>query len=277
MSTPNPAAAHLEEENYLTHQTTIQSWLLTKDHKRIALLYFLSVTLFFTIGGLFASLVRIELLTPAGDFMTAEMYNQAFTSHGVMMIFFFLIPAVPAVLGNFLIPLMIGAKDLALPRVNLASWYIFIIGASLAVFAVLTGGLDTGWTLYPPYSSAYSQSRVTIAVAGVFIAGFASILTGVNFIATVHRMRAPGLTWFRLPLFVWAHYATSLVMVLGTPVVAITLFLLGLERTLGFGFFDPAKGGDPVLFQHLFWFYSHPAVYIMILPAMGVISEIIST
>ena len=277
MSTPNHAAAHHEEENYLTHDTSIQSWLFTRDHKRIAILYFLSVTIFFTVGGLFASLVRIELLTPAGDFMTAEMYNQAFTSHGVMMIFFFLIPAVPAVLGNFLIPLMIGAKDLALPRINLASWYIFIIGASLAVFAVLTGGLDTGWTLYPPYSSAYSQSQVTIAVAGVFIAGFASILTGVNFIATVHRMRAPGLTWFRLPLFVWAHYATSLVMVLGTPVVAITLFLLGLERTLGFGFFDPAKGGDPVLFQHLFWFYSHPAVYIMILPAMGVISEIIST
>ncbi len=278
MSTPNHAASpHHEEENYLTHDTSIQSWLLTKDHKRIALLYLLSVTIFFTIGGFFAMLVRIELLTPAGDFLTSELYNQAFTSHGVMMIFFFLIPVVPAVLGNFLVPLMVGAKDLAFPRINLASWYIFIVGAGCAIFAVLTGGLDTGWTLYPPYSSTYSQSRVTWAVAGVFIAGFASILTGVNFIATVHRMRAPGLTWFRLPLFIWAHYATSLVMVLGTPVIAITMVLLGLERVFGFGFFDPAKGGDPVLFQHLFWFYSHPAVYIMILPAMGVISEIIST
>jgi len=278
MSTPNhTASTHSEEENYLTNETTIQSWLLTKDHKRIALLYLISVTLFFTLGGLFASIVRLELLTPAGDLLSSEFYNQAFTSHGVMMVFFFLIPAVPAVLGNFLIPLMVGAKDLAFPKINLLSWYIFMVGATFAIFAVLTGGLDTGWTLYPPYSSTYSQSRVALAVAGVFIAGFASILTGVNFIATIHRMRAPGLTWFRLPLFVWAHYATSLVMVLGTPVIAITMVLLFLERVFGFGFFDPAKGGDPVLFQHLFWFYSHPAVYIMILPAMGVISEIIST
>ena len=214
MSTANHAStSHHEEENYLTHETTIQSWLLTKDHKRIALLYLVSVTAFFILGGIFASLVRLELLTPAGDLLSSEFYNQAFTSHGVMMIFFFLIPAVPAVLGNFLIPLMVGAKDLAFPKINLASWYIFMAGASCAIFAVLTGGLDTGWTLYPPYSSTYSQSRVTLAVLGVFIAGFASILTGVNFIATVHRMRAPGLTWFRLPLFVWAHYATSLVMV----------------------------------------------------------------
>src|ERR1700681_4620010 len=195
--------------------------------------------------------------------------------NGVAMIFFYLIPSIPAVLGNFLIPLMIGAKDLAFPKVNLLSWYIYIVGGCFVLYSFGTGGLDTGWTFYTPLSSVYSNSAVTPAVIGIFINGFSSILTGLNFIVTIHTMRAPGMTWFRLPLFVWAHYATSLVMVLGTPVIAITLLLAGMERMFHLGFFNPALGGDPILFQHLFWFYSHPAVYIMILPAMGVISEII--
>jgi cytochrome c oxidase subunit 1 len=262
--------------SYLDAPHGIASWLLTKDHKRIGILYLISVTIFFMIGGLFAAGIRTELLTPEGDFLTADLYNKLFTLHGVVMIFFFLIPSIPATLGNFLIPIQIGAKDLAFPRINLLSWYIYVIGALFTLGAVFMGGVDTGWTFYTPYSSIASNTNVTLAALGVFITGFSSILTGFNFIVTIHRMRAPGMTWFRLPLFIWAHYATSLVMILGTPVVAITILLVFAERALGFAIFDPRMGGDPVLFQHLFWFYSHPAVYIMILPGMGVISELVA-
>ncbi|RMD89029.1 MAG: cytochrome c oxidase subunit I [Calditrichaeota bacterium] len=263
-------------ENYLNVDYSLKSWLLTLDHKRIGILYLISITLFFFVGGFFALLVRLELLTPAGDLMSSETYNKMFTMHGVFMIFFFLIPSIPAVLGNFLIPMMIGAKDVAFPRLNLMSWYIFIIGGTFTTLSMVLGGVDTGWTFYTPYSSTYSNSNVMLTAIGVFITGFSSILTGINFIVTIHKMRAPGLTWFRLPLFIWALYATSLIQVLGTPVVAIAILLVGLERAFHLGIFDPKLGGDPVLFQHLFWFYSHPAVYIMILPSMGVISELIT-
>jgi cytochrome c oxidase subunit 1 len=262
--------------NYLTNGTTVKSWLLTLDHKRIGLLYLFAISFFFALGGIYAALIRLELVTPAGDLLTPEMYNRVFTMHGVTMIFFFLIPSIPAVLGNFLLPLMLGAKDVAFPRLNLMSWYVFMIGGSMMLYTMLSGGIDTGWTFYPPYSSIYSNSQVTIAGVAIFVTGFSSILTGLNFLVTIHTMRAPGLTWFRLPLFVWAQYATSLIMVLGTPVIAITVLALAFERTLRIGIFDPQLGGDPVLFQHMFWFYSHPAVYIMILPSMGVISELIA-
>jgi len=262
--------------HYLNVNYGIRSWLLTVDHKRIALLYLGSVTFFFMVGGLFAMLVRLELLTPAGDLMQAETYNKTFTMHGIAMVFFFLIPAIPAVLGNFLVPMMIGARDLAFPRLNLLSWYLYVAGALFTIWAIVSGGVDTGWTFYTPYSTAWSNTNVVPVALGIFITGFSSILTGLNFIVTIHKMRAPGLTWFRLPLFIWAHYATSLIMVLGTPVLAITIVLVALERIFHLGFFDPAVGGDPVLFQHFFWFYSHPAVYIMILPAMGVISEVVA-
>jgi cytochrome c oxidase subunit 1 len=265
------------KENYLNADYGIRSWLLTTDHKRIALLYLVSVTLFFFVGGVFAVLIRLELLTPQGDLVQAETYNKLFTMHGVTMIFFFLIPAIPAVLGNFLVPMMIGARDLAFPRLNLASWYFFILGGLIAIWAILAGGVDTGWTFYTPYSSTYSTTYVAVTILGIFLSGFSSIFTGLNFIVTIHRMRAPGLTWFRLPLFIWSMYATSIIIVLGTPVVAITLLLVAVERILRVGIFDPALGGDPLLFQHLFWFYSHPAVYIMVLPAMGVISELVAT
>jgi cytochrome c oxidase subunit 1 len=261
--------------DYLNAGYGIKSWLFTTDHKRIAILYLLSITFFFFIGGLFATLLRIELLTPKGDFVLPETYNRLFTMHGITMIFFFLIPSVPAVLGNFLIPMMIGARDLAFPRLNLLSWYLYIIGGTFTLVSMVAGGVDTGWTFYTPYSSSFSTVNVVPVIVGIFITGFSSILTGLNFIVTIHKMRAPGLTWFRLPLFVWSHYATSAIMVLGTPVVAITLALVALERIVGVGIFDPKLGGDPILFQHLFWFYSHPAVYIMILPSMGVISEIV--
>jgi len=274
--TPSPAQEPEPREHYLNASYGIRSWLLTKDHKRIALLFLASITFFFFIGGLFALMIRLELMTPPGDLFTAATYNRLFTMHGVIMIFFFLIPSIPAVLGNFLVPMMIGARDLAFPRLNLLSWYIYSIGGLFSMIVVLTGGVDTGWTFYTPYSSTYSNSQVALTVVGVFITGFSSILTGLNFIVTIHKMRAPGLTWFRLPLFIWAHYSTSIIMVLGTPVVAIALLLVGLERLLHIGIFDPRLGGDPILFQHLFWFYSHPAVYIMILPAMGVISEVIT-
>jgi cytochrome c oxidase subunit I len=268
-------AVSAERKNYLNAEYGIRSWLLTTDHKRIAMLYLVSITLMFFIGGYFALLVRLELLTPAGDLLTADMYNKAFSMHGQIMVFFFLVPSIPAVLGNFLVPMMVGAKDLAFPRINLLSWYVYIGGAVLYIWCIMTGGVDTGWTFYTPYSSLFSNTRVVEACLAIFLAGFSSILTGLNFVVTVHRMRAPGMTWTRLPLFVWSHYATSIVMLLGTPVIAITMVLLMLERTLNLGIFDPSRGGDPVLFQHLFWFYSHPAVYIMILPSMGVISEIV--
>ncbi len=239
-------------------------------------MYLVSVTSFFLLGGMAAVLFRLELMTPKGDLVISETYNKLFTMHGVIMVFFFLIPSVPAVLGNFLLPLMIGARDLAFPRLNLLSWYVFMIGGTFTVWALVSGGVDTGWTFYTPYSSTYANTHVMLTAIGVFIVGFSSILTGLNFIVTTHTMCVPGLTWFRLPLFVWAHYATSLIMVLGTPVLAVTLLLVALERGLGIGIFDPKLGGDPLLFQHLFWFYSHPAVYIMVLPAMGVMSEIIT-
>jgi len=266
-----------EPKNYLNAETGLKSWLLTKDHKRIAILYLIVVSLFFALGGIFAGLIRMELATPAGDLFDSNTYNKVFTMHGIIMVFFFLIPSIPAVLGNFFLPMMIGAKDLAFPRINLLSWYIYLLGGCFTLYVLITGGVDTGWTFYTPFSSSYSNGYVVAAGLGIFINGFSSILTGLNFIVTTHRMRAPGMTWFRLPLFVWGQYATSAIMILGTPVIAVTLFLLVLERGLHIGFFDPAYGGDPVLFQHLFWFYSHPAVYIMILPSMGVISEVIST
>ena len=262
--------------NYLNARYGLKSWLLTKDHKRIALLYLGSVTLFFILGGMYALAIRLELLTPRGDLVESNTYNKLFTQHGILMVFFFLIPAIPAVLGNFLVPIMIGAKDLAFPKINLLSWYVYMVGGIFTLTALLNGGVDTGWTFYAPYSSTFSNSYVLLAGVGIFINGFSSILTGLNFIVTIHTMRAPGMTWFRLPLFIWSHYATSLIMVLGTPVIAITILLLALERIAHIGIFDPKLGGDPVLFQHMFWFYSHPAVYIMILPSMGVVSELIA-
>ncbi len=262
--------------HYLNADYGLKSWLLTRDHKRIAILYLISITLMFLLGSFFAVLIRLELLTPQGDLVQADTYNKLFTMHGIVMIFFFLVPSIPAVFGNFLLPLMIGARDLAFPRLNLLSWYVYVVGAAFTLWAVLTGGVDTGWTFYTPYSTTASHTKVLTTAIGIFITGFSSILTGLNFIVTIHKMRAPGLTWFRLPLFVWAHYATSLIMILGTPVIAITIFLVGIERAFQLGIFDPALGGDPILFQHLFWFYSHPAVYIMILPSMGVVSEVIT-
>jgi cytochrome c oxidase subunit 1 len=265
-----------ERENYLNQEYGIRSWLLTTDHKRIALLYLASITFFFFVGGFFALLIRLELLTPAGDLVQADTYNKLFSMHGQVMIFFFLIPSIPAVLGNFLVPLMIGAKDLAFPRINLLSWYLYIIAGVVYVHCILTGGVDTGWTFYTPFSTAFSNTRVIEAGIAIFIAGFSSILTGLNFVVTIHRMRAPGMTWSCLPLFIWAHYATSIIQLLGTPVLAITLLLVVFERAFNLGIFDPTRGGDPLLFQHLFWFYSHPAVYIMILPAMAVESEVVA-
>ena len=262
--------------NYLNAEHGLKSWLLTKDHKRIGLLYLVAISFFFLIGSLYAMAIRIELLTPQGDFMQSSTYNKTFTQHGIVMVFFFLIPSIPATLGNFLIPMMIGAKDLAFPRINLLSWYIYMLGGVVTIYALLAGGVDTGWTFYVPYSTTFSNSYVIATGVGIFINGFSSILTGLNFIVTIHTMRAPGMTWYRMPLFVWSHYATSLIMILGTPVVAITILLVALERLAHIGIFDPAAGGDPVLFQHLFWFYSHPAVYIIVLPAMGVVSELIA-
>jgi len=265
----------MPQKHYLNDNYGIRSWLLTKDHKRIAILYLISITFFFFLGGLFATLIRLQLLTPNGALFQADTYNKLFTMHGVNMVFFFLVPSVPAVLGNFILPLMVGAKDLAFPKINLLSWYVYVIGAFFSLAAMVSGGVDTGWTFYTPLSSGYLRTHVVMLAVGVLFAGFSSIFTGLNFIVTVHRMRAPGMTWGRLPLMVWSNYATSIIMVLATPVLAITLTLLALERSFHIGIFDPKLGGDPVLFQHMFWFYSHPAVYIMILPGMGVISELI--
>ena len=275
-ASPLPVTGDPEPANYFSRDYSLRSWLTTHDHKRIALLYLISITFFFSIAAVAAALMRWELLTPQGDLVVSDIYNRLFTLHGVLMVWFFLIPSIPAVLGNFVLPLMLGARDVAFPRLNLASWYIFMTGGLLALYAIIAGGVDTGWTFYTPYSSTYSNSNVMLMAVGVFIAGFSSIATGLNFIVTVHKLRARGLTWFRLPLFVWSIYATSIIMVLATPVLAITLLLIMLERVWGVGVFDPKLGGDPLLFQHLFWFYSHPAVYIMILPGMGVVSEIVA-
>ena len=249
------------------------SWILTTDHKRIGILYLVSTSLFFLIAGIIALLMRFELLTPASDFVDPHTYNVLFTLHGSIMVFFFIVPGLAASFGNFLIPLMIGARDVAFPKLNIASYWIYLLGTAILLMALLKPA-DTGWTFYTPYS-ATTNTDVVLMTFGVFVLGFSSILTGLNFIVTTHKMRAPGMTWHRLPLFIWASYATAVLQLLATPVVGITLLLLITERTLGVGFFDPAKGGDPVLFQNFFWFYSHPAVYIMIIPAMGVISEII--
>jgi cytochrome c oxidase subunit I len=263
-------------ESYLTAEYGVKSWLLTKDHKRIALLYLAVITFFFFLGGIFATIIRLELLTPRGDLVSPQTYNKLFSLHGIIMVFLFLIPSIPATLGNFLVPLMIGSKDLAFPKLNLLSWYILVAGGLFVLYAMLVGGVDTGWTFYVPFSTSYANTYVILTAVGIFIIGFSSILTGLNFIVTIHRMRAPGLTWFRLPLFIWSIYATSVIQVLATPVLAVTLLLIAVERAFHFGIFDPALGGDPVLFQHLFWFYSHPAVYIMVLPGMGVISELVA-
>jgi cytochrome c oxidase subunit 1 len=265
-----------KSRNYLNVDYGALSWLFTKDHKRIGILYMISISVMFILGGFFAMMMRLELLTPQGDLLTSDTYNKFFTLHGIIMIFFFLIPSIPAVLGNFILPIQLGAKDLAFPKLNLLSWYLYMIGAFIGLLVIILGGVDTGWTFYTPFSTQYSNTHVFGTTFGAFIVGFSSILTGLNFIVTIHRMRAPGLTWFRLPLFVWAIYATSLVQLLATPVLAITLVMLMIERVVHVGIFDPALGGDPLLFQHMFWFYSHPAVYIMILPAMGVASEVVA-
>ncbi|QXD15959.1 cytochrome c oxidase subunit I [Rhodocaloribacter litoris] len=275
-ATATGSVHHGAGHNYLNHAKSLKSWLLTLDHKRIGLMYLVTVSLAFLAGGILALLVRAELIAPGQTIMDAQTYNQIFSLHGIIMVFAFIIPSIPAVMGNFALPMHLGAKDVAFPRLNLASYYIYVLGIAIALAAMLVGNVDTGWTFYTPYSKSVGDS-VLLLTFGVFVAGFSSILTGLNFIVTVHKMRAPGLTWNRLPLFVWSIYATSIVQVLATPVIGITMLLLFLERLMGIGIFDPALGGDPVLFQHFFWFYSHPAVYIMILPAFGVISELMAT
>jgi cytochrome c oxidase subunit 1 len=275
-TTLTPDLPELEPpRNFYTHEAGLLSWFTTTDHKRIAILYAITITLFFIMGGVAAAMIRINLVEPQGALLSTETYNKTFTFHGVVMVWFFLIPSIPATLGNFLLPIMIGARDLAFPRLNLASWYLFVIGGCFTIACLLLGGVDTGWTFYTPFSTMFSNTNVILVVVGVFVTGFSTILTGLNFIVTTHKLRMPGMSWFKLPLFVWAMYAVSVVMVLATPVLAMTLSLIGLERIAHVGIFDPALGGDPLLFQHMFWFYSHPAVYIMILPAMGVASEII--
>ncbi len=269
---PSPAEPRV---TYLNVARGLASWLLTKDHKRIAILYLLTVTFMFFIGGLAITIARLNLMNPEGGLVSPDLYNRLFTAHGIIMVFFFLVPVAPTVLGNFCLPLMIGAKDLAFPRINLASWYLFVIGGGWALWAILAGGVDTGWTFYTPYTSRSSHYNVVPTLIGIVIAGFSSIFTGLNFIVTIHRLRAPGLTWWRLPIFVWSLYATSFIFLLAVPVLAMAILLVLFERLFQIGVFDPALGGDPLLFQHLFWFYSHPAVYIMILPGMGIVTEII--
>jgi cytochrome c oxidase subunit I len=263
-------------QNYLEISKGWKSWAFTLDHKRIGVMYLLSVCIAFGIGGLFALLLRLELLTSTQLLFTAKQYNQLFTLHGAVMVFLFIVPSIPASLGNFFLPIMLGAKDVAFPRLNLASYYIYVFGAMFCLYSIFAGAVDTGWTFYTPYSTSTDTAVISMTL-GAFILGFSSILTGVNFIVTIHKMRPKGMTWFRMPLFLWALYATAVIQVLATPVLGITLFLLILEATMNIGIFDPALGGDPVLFQHFFWFYSHPAVYIMILPAMGIMSEVVTT
>ncbi|WP_043427865.1 cbb3-type cytochrome c oxidase subunit I [Cystobacter fuscus] len=273
---PAPGGEHHDHHpSYLVDGTTVKSWLLTLDHKRIGVMYLIWVLLFFLVGGIYAMVVRLELLTPGPTIVDAMTYNRAFTMHGVVMIFLFMIPAIPGAFGNFMLPLMLGAKDVAFPRLNLLSLYLLLSGAAIAIWGMLNGGMDTGWTFYTPYST-HTTTTVAPILFGAFIIGFSSIATGLNFIVTTHTMRAPGITWFRMPLFVWAMYATACIQVLATPVLGLVLLLVVGEQLFQFGIFDPARGGDPVLFQHLFWFYSHPAVYIMVLPAFGVMSEIVA-
>lgn len=265
-----------EPDNYLTHTRGVASWLFTLDHKRIGVLYMVGVLASFLLGGILALLIRTELLRPEAFIMKADMYNTLFTLHGAIMIFLFIIPGTPGSIGNFVLPLMLGAKDVAFPRLNLASFYMWLVGAVFSLLAIVMGGVDTGWTFYTPYSTT-TNSAVIPVVFGIFLIGFSSIFTGINFIVTIHKLRPPGMTWFRMPLMLWSLYATSIIQVLATPVLGITLLLLIAERVLHVGIFTPAYGGDPILYQHFFWFYSHPAVYIMILPAMGIISEVIPT
>ncbi len=266
----------LPEVSYINADRGIKSWLFTLDHKRIALMYLVLTTAALFLGGILALLVRFEHLTPGPTIMGANAYNRSFTLHGIIMIFLFMIPAIPGIFGNFLLPLMLGAKDVAFPRLNLLSVYVYAVGATLALIAIGSGGIDAGWTFYAPYSLS-TPATLFPALLGIFILGFSSILTGLNFIVTTHTLRAPGMTWMRIPLFVWGIYATSIIQVLATPVIGLTTLLVGIERIGGFGFFDPTRGGDPVLFQHLFWFYSHPAVYIMVLPSFAVMSEVVAT
>jgi cytochrome c oxidase subunit I len=269
---------HFEPSYLEAPETGLLSWLRSTDHKRIGVMYLVAMLTFFAVGVGLGLLMRLVQLTPFHHLVTAQTYNALFTVHGVIMIFLFVVPGLPAVFGNFMLPLIIGARDVAFPRLNLASWYFFMAGAIFAVLSLFTGGgaPDTGWTFYAPFSLK-TGTNVSLAVFAAFVLGFSSMLTGINFITTIHRMRAPGMTWFRMPLFGWALYSTSWIQLLATPIVAITLVLVILERFFGIGIFDPAKGGDPLLYQHLFWIYSHPAVYIMILPAMGAISEILPT
>ena len=271
-----PAIPHGGGTNYLNAEKGVWSWLTTVDHKRIGLMYLVSTLIAFAMGGAFALLVRLELLNPGKDLLDAKGYNQAFTLHGAVMVFLFIIPATPGALGNFMLPIMLGAKDVAFPKLNLMSLYLYWTGALFTLSSLVTSGLDTGWTFYVPYASTVSDTSVIAVTFGVFILGFSSILTGLNFIVTIHKLRAPGITWYRLPLFAWGLYATSLIQVLATPVLAITLLLLIFERVAQIGIFNPKLGGDPVLYQHFFWFYSHPAVYIMILPGMAIMSEVIA-
>lgn len=270
-----------DKENYLNVKSRfsgIFSWIFSTDHKRIGILYMVSMLTFFSVGVILGLLMRLELIAPGETIVKPQTYNALFTLHGMIMIFLFIIPGLPAVFGNFFLPLQIGAKDVAFPRLNLLSWWVYIIGAFLAILALFTGGgaPDTGWTFYAPYS-VRTGTNVTLAIFAAFVLGFSSILTGLNFIVTIHRMRAKGMSWFRMPLFVWSLYATAWIQLLATPVLGITLLLVIMERVFNLGIFDPARGGDPLLYQHLFWIYSHPAVYIMILPGMGVITEIIPT
>lgn len=244
-------------ESYLNQRKGLLSWLLTYDHKRIGLMYLAGIVFSFALGGAFALMLRFELLWPAGHFFSHKVYNQIFTLHGAIMVFMFIVPSIPATLGNFALPLMLGAKDVAFPKLNLFSFYLYVIGGIFAVYSMVAGSVDTGWTFYTPYSSDTNTAVISMTLA-VFILGFSSILTGLNFIVTVHKLRAPGMTWFRMPLFVWAIYSTGIIQVLATPVVGITLVLLLLEKVIGIGIFDSRIGGDPVLFQHFFWFYSHP-------------------
>ena len=266
----------LDQENYLNHSKGLFSWIFTLDHKRIGVMYLFSILSAFFLGGMAAIAVRTELLTQGQTIMDAEAYNRMFSLHGAIMVFLFIIPGIPAALGNLVLPLMLGAKDVAFPRLNLGSWWLWVIGALFCVASMITGAVDTGWTFYTPYSTTTSTAVISM-VMGVFILGFSSIFTGLNFIVTIHKLRPHNMTWFRMPLLLWGLYGTAVMQVLATPVLGITVLLLIAERAMGVGIFDPALGGDPVLFQHFFWFYSHPAVYIMILPAMGVISELIST
>jgi cytochrome c oxidase subunit I len=262
--------------SYLVHATTLRSWALTTDHKRIGVMFLFALLAMLALGGIFAMALRLEHLTPGPTIMTAMTYNRMFTLHGVTMVWLFMIPSIPSSFGNFLLPIMVGAKDVAFPRLSLMSFYVFLAGASLVLVSMVAGGIDTGWTFYPPYSSS-TPTAVPAALLGVFIVGFSTIMTGINFIVTTHTMRHPSVTWMKMPLFVWAIYATSVIQVLATPVLGMVLLLVVANHSFGWGFFDPARGGDPVLYQHLFWFYSHPAVYIMILPGMGVVSEVIPT